>query len=43
MYEDARLIDAAWDDVQRAGKNIVEGVYLPSIGETESKHRIVLY
>ena len=37
MHADVDVIKAAYEDIQRAGKIIVEGICLPSIGEVESK------
>lgn len=37
IHADASLIKKAWSDVERAGEAIVRGVYLPPIGDLESK------
>jgi hypothetical protein len=37
MHGDSKLIIAAWEDMERAGKIIVEGVGLPSLGDETNK------
>lgn len=37
IHAESKLVKAAFEDVERAGPIIVEGVYLPAIGEMETE------